>query len=181
MARAAIAAITALASFTMLAPPESPVPPGMRLLTEGESPMTRSEAVREEIVQLHEFFEGWFTGQLPDTDAAFRRFSDVMAAEFVLVSPDGEESTRTDLIERLRGAHRSDPDIEIRVEQVRTIAGGDELILARYEEIQESGQERTRRLSTVVFRRAPGAPNGLEWVRVHETWAASPEGTPDER
>ena len=40
-----------------------------------------------EIIELHRFFEKWFNGDLPDNDESFSRFSEVMALEFVIVSP----------------------------------------------------------------------------------------------
>ena len=129
--------------------------------------------IEREIIELHEFFEHWFRGELPDDDESFSRFADVMAADFVLVRPEGTESTRADLMHSLRTAHGCDPGAAIQVTGIRRVADSGELLVARYEEIQETADGATRRLSTVIFRRREGAPNGLAWVRVHETWSES--------
>lgn len=75
-----------------------------------------------EIIELHQFFEDWFSGRLKNSDAAFRRFEGVMAEGFT------------------------------------------------YEEWQDTGQGERGRISSVLFRRRERAPNGVEWLHVHETW-----------
>jgi hypothetical protein len=45
-----------------------------------------------------------------------------------------------------------------------------DILLVTYEEWQQSGDQTTARLSTALFRDKPDAPNGLEWLHVHETW-----------
>ena len=46
----------------------------------------------------------------------------------------------------------------------------DELALATYEEWQEIDGKINARLSTVLLRAKADAPNGVEWLHVHETW-----------
>ncbi len=59
---------------------------------EGDRALSMNAMCRAEVEQLHTFLEGWLGGTLPATADAFRRFRDVMAAEFEIISPDGRES-----------------------------------------------------------------------------------------
>jgi len=43
-----------------------------------------------EIVELHDFFQGWLGDTLPATDAVYARLVDTQAPEFVIVTPGGE-------------------------------------------------------------------------------------------
>jgi hypothetical protein len=45
-----------------------------------------------------------------------------------------------------------------------------EMAVMTYHELQLNDGVPNQRLSTVVFRQDPAAPNGLVWVHVHETW-----------
>ena len=127
-----------------------------------------------EIEDLHQFFVDWFSGSLPQTDAAFHRFSNVMATDMHIVSPDGQIQNRDQLIEGLWQAHgcrKGDhPSFRIWIENVRVRSSLNSAILATYEEWQAIKGDQTRRLSTVLFREKEETPNGLEWIHVHETW-----------
>ncbi len=127
-----------------------------------------------EVERLHAFFTGWFRGELAARDEVFAEFADVMAPEFEMVTPGGALRPRDALLAALRGAHGAWRDdagatIEIRGQRA-TILPGTSYALARYEEWQRlAGAWRGRR-STALLREREGAPHGLEWVHVHETW-----------
>lgn len=70
-----------------------------------------------EIVELHEFFQGWLGGALPATDAAYARLTDTQAPEFVIVTPGGERIPGPTLLAQLRAAHASRPGIKKRKAQ----------------------------------------------------------------
>jgi hypothetical protein len=126
----------------------------------------------QEIVELHQFFEGWLGGSLAKTEAVYRRFADVMATGFCIVNPSAQLTEREALIEQLYKAHGARPKIRIWIEQPRLhqqLAGG---LLASYQECQEIDGHSTKRLSTVLFAIDDTAPNGLKWLHVHETWCA---------
>ena len=42
--------------------------------------------------------------------------------------------------------------------------------LVMYEEWHSLKGEESARLSTVLFEKRAGAPNGVAWLHVHETW-----------
>ena len=132
------------------------------------------DASRREIIELHQFFDDWFVGRIEQTDEVFDRFAGVMAPDFTIVSPDGHLTERAPLVDRLWGAHGfqrgQDSTFGIRVEKVTVRPVGDGLYLATYEEWQKSGAGDRGRQSSTLLRRADDAPNGLEWLYVHETW-----------
>ena len=129
---------------------------------------------QEEVLELHQFFQDWFNATLPPTDEAFRRFESVMAERFMIISPNGELTERAELVDRLRQAYgiwrRNSQPGRIWIEnlQVRHTVGAQAMVL--YEEWQEIEGEARGRLSTAILQRLEGAPNGVEWLHVHETW-----------
>lgn len=132
------------------------------------------ERCETEVVDLHRFFEEWFSGTIPPTEEAFRRFEVVMADRFLIISPEGVLSERDELIERLRQAHgiwrQSGRSGRIWIDNltVRHQVGDQAMVL--YEEWQEIDGEARGRLSTAILQRREGTPNGLEWLHVHEVW-----------
>lgn len=129
--------------------------------------------VQTEIEELHQFFQAWFRAELPNTDEAFERFANALAPNFGMVVPSGDIVEREPLLERLRGIHGAQPNIRIWIETVRVRQTHNDMALATYEEWQsaESGDS-TSRISSALFAKDAGAPNGIKWLHVHETWLA---------
>ena len=123
------------------------------------------DTVRNEIEELHRFFELWFAGEIDD----FSRCDRALASDFTMVGPGGDVSTRESLVRGLEGA-RGQRRVAIRIENldVHPLDGG--LVLARYEEWQDEGGASQGRVSTALFRPRADAPCGIEWVTVHETF-----------
>ena len=131
--------------------------------------MEMKEQCRREVVELHAFFEAWYRGALPETDEAFDRFASVLAPGFHIVSPDGRVHDREMALAGVRGGYGK-RGIRIRIEGcVHRVSEG-ETILATYEEWQEEGEAMRGWVSSVLFRVNGGAPNGIEWLHVHETY-----------
>ena len=132
-----------------------------------------------EVVELHRFFEDWFMGRLEDSEEAFSRFADVMADGLTMISPEGAVTGRADLLEALRNAHGAcvgGGSISIRVANIQQHQRSDGLCLVTYEEWQNKGSGDQGRISSALFRTRPGAPNGVEWLHVHETWMSGGRG-----
>ena len=132
---------------------------------------------RAEIERLHDFLAGWLGGALPRGDAAFAQFANVIAPEFVIVSPTGVATEGMVLMAGLEAAHgaHADKAFAIRIEDVRLRSamggarGGQALLT--YEEWQEIGGTIVNaRLSSVLFERDDTAPGSLLWRHLHETW-----------
>jgi hypothetical protein len=76
----------------------------------------------------------------------------------------------TDWLRGARGCRSA--DFRIWIEQTRPVVDQGDLAVLVYDECQHVDGRDTRRHATAVFRRAPAAPSGVQWLRVHETWMA---------
>lgn len=125
----------------------------------------------DEVVDLHRFFERWYRGEPDAHGEEFARVSDVLAEDFRMVTPEGAVVARSELLAGIRGGHGSKEDFRIRIENLvyrMGVRGG--VAVVTYEEWQEEGGEDRGRVSTAVLHERPDAPNGVEWLHVHETW-----------
>lgn len=128
------------------------------------------EQCRREILDLHQFFEAWFAGRLPETDEAFARATVALGESFVLVSPNGRLTDGHTLMDGLRGEHNGRSQFRIWIEKFQLQQQHGDIAIVTYEEWQEIGTTITSRLSSAVFQQDPTAPNGVKWLHVHETW-----------
>ncbi|MCP4362490.1 MAG: GNAT family N-acetyltransferase [Chloroflexi bacterium] len=128
----------------------------------------------KEIVELHQFFQDWYNGELDSTEAHFARVSRALAPGFSIIFPDGRAMPRQPLLEMLRAAHGQRAHFRIWIENVQRRHQTGVLAVYTYEEWQQTDPDSapTARLSTVVFRQNPESQNGLVWLHVHETWLA---------
>lgn len=126
-----------------------------------------------EICRLHDFFQAWFRGALVKNEENFRQFAAVMSPDFFIIAPDGGLMTLPPLTERLRQAYGKQPGVRIWTQQHHLHYQRADLALCTYEEWQEHNGETTVRLSSVLFQQHAGAPHGLLWCHVHETWLPS--------
>jgi len=125
----------------------------------------------DEIVGLHRFFQRWYLGECDPHGEEFSRVSDVLTEDFRMVNPDGVQVARSDLLSGLRARHGTKREgFQIEIENVTYRMLGRGLAAVTYEEWHEEGRHRKGRLSTAIFRDHDDAPNGVEWVHVHETW-----------
>lgn len=130
---------------------------------------TVNDKVLEEVESLHRFFEGWFSGTLPQSELE-SEFLGRFEPGFVLISPTGGILTLKELAASLLASHGTSPDFRISIDhvKVRSVSGGH--ILATYEEWQQGGlasaQGKNARITTVVF----SDVEPLRWAHVHETW-----------
>lgn len=127
-------------------------------------------ACRREIDELHDFFVAWYTGAC-DREG-FERMEAVIAPGFEMVTPDGDRLGREAVLGMVRDAYtgRDPGTFDIEIGNVELLDGGPDHAVARYEEWQTTPDGEDGRVSTVLFRPDPDAPNGLVWVTVHETW-----------
>lgn len=128
---------------------------------------------RDEVVDLHQFFEDWLGGKLANTEENFARLTAVMHPDFHIIGPEGTVTNYEALMASLRQAHNSRPGFRLWVKAVVARPLAAELALVTYEEWQEIEGKVNGRVSTAVFRQKANAPHGVEWLHVHETWLES--------
>jgi hypothetical protein len=121
-----------------------------------------------EVEELHDVFEAYFLGTLNSLD----RVDVALAPDFTIVSPDGAESSRSDTMQALRAGHGHTTSLAITVTEPVLLLEESDTVIGRYVENHALKDRTNHRISTVVFSRDDGAPNGLLWRRVHETWMA---------
>lgn len=120
----------------------------------------------QEIEELHEHFQKFFRGEVDSLD----RVEAVLAPEFRIVDPRGEEHDRQATLAGIGAGHGRNDSLVIDTLDHQLIIETDEVVVASYVERQVVDGVTTRRLSTAVFQPDAAAPNGLVLIRVHETW-----------
>lgn len=129
---------------------------------------------KREVIELHQFFQDWFNGEIAESDDIFARCSDVLSTGFTIVSPDGRMTDRENLLPALRHAYGSrrgeNGSFRIWTENLQVRQLAEDLALVTYEEWQSKEEHTTARLSSAVFQRKEGLPHNAAWLHVHETW-----------
>jgi hypothetical protein len=125
-------------------------------------------ACRREIKRLHDFFVSYYTGETDDSSP----FIDALAPDFEMVGPDGDVLGRGAVVSLVEGKARAygPGTFAIDIRNVVLVESGDGYALVRYEEHQRTPDDDTARLSSAFLRSDAGAPGGLAWKTVHETW-----------
>ena len=125
---------------------------------------------RQEIDALHVFFQKWLNGALPGGREGLQRVREALADDFVIISPDARRTGKKSLLRGLLSANGNWNGGRIWIEHLEGRQLSDELALMMYEEWQQTGDDVRARLSSAIFRKAEGAPEGVEWVHLHEVW-----------
>lgn len=132
-----------------------------------------------EVVELHRFFQSWFTGQVARTDENFGRVANALAQDFLMISPDGVREDRDAILKAIEEAWgRRPPGFSVWIQQLEVRWSGPDVVLLTYEEWQADIGETRGRLSSALFRVNVDAPLGVEWVHLHETWLPTPDPSP---
>lgn len=126
----------------------------------------------DEVRELHAFFVAWFrVGDGPPPD--FARCDAALAPDFRMVTPDGRVHERAAVIDRLRAARgTAAADFAIDILQPAVAWMRADAVLLEFIERQYRAGRTTSRRSTGLFTDRPGAPNGIVWRHLQETWVA---------
>lgn len=125
--------------------------------------------VRNEVESLHQFFCGWFTGQLSEEEFD-SHFLSRFSPDLVFIPPAGKLLGLDDLSASVRAGYASNPDFRIQIRNVTVQHEFDGHIIATYEEWQRnalaSKPTNNGRVASVVF----SSSQSLKWLHIHETW-----------
>ncbi len=137
---------------------------------------THTDPFVPEVVRLHETIEGWTTGRLPETDAAFAGFADALGPDFFIVNPEGATETREHVVTRFRQRHgKRGADFRIMVDDAKLRFVHGDLALVTYQEFwRRDGGPAGTILSSAWLQRDEAAPGAVLWLHLHETWLVPP-------
>lgn len=134
-----------------------------------------------EVVELHRFFQSWFTGAVERSEEEYERVVNALADDFLFVTPDGGTADRDGILKQVESSWGArPPGFSVWIQQVRVRWASAEVCLLTYEEWQSDVSETRGRLSSALFRKNPEAPLGVEWVHLHETWLPHSESQGDD-
>jgi len=124
----------------------------------------------DEIIGIHEFFEDWLNGRIPDDDATLDLVQRVLADDFEIISPNGNRHSKTELLANLGKAHGCWSGERIWIKNISVKQPAGPAVLVTYEEWQGTEDNSKGRLSSAWL-----APTGDEkfpvrWLHLHEVW-----------
>ncbi|WP_119388477.1 hypothetical protein [Taklimakanibacter lacteus] len=125
------------------------------------------QAAAREVVELHAYFVDVFTGRNRD----FSRCEKALALDMAMVTPEGRRVNRPQIITALKKA-TARADFRIAIHDIRPLHETAQDILLQYVEEQYRDGETSKRVSVALFEAAPGAPCGVVWRYLQETWIA---------
>jgi hypothetical protein len=130
-------------------------------------------AIRE-IEASHDFFVRWFLGTADASE--FDLWQRTTHPEFRLTTPGGVMLGRAAIVEWIRGAFGTQISrFEIGIEDVEAVHVGADAVLLIYVERQYRDGGTTRRQSMAFFLKDDGAPRGVVWRHLQETWLQAAE------
>jgi len=131
----------------------------------------------KEIVELHEFFEEWFAGTCQQDEGYFQKvMGSRFSPAFEIIFASGKRYPKNHLLEQLYKGYGHSPGftIQIRNVQARFLDKIEQFALVTYEEWGKNAKNaistNNGRISSVLFQANAFAPNGFEWIHLHECW-----------
>jgi hypothetical protein len=128
---------------------------------------------KNEVIDLHNFFEQWFKAEIENTNKIYSRLENVLNEKFMLIMPTGEYIFRDKLLEQLLAGYGSrsgsNDSYRLWIENTTCRYIFDDLCLVTYEEWAEVNGKLNARLSSALFKKKEGTKYGVEWLHVHET------------
>ncbi|WP_299967576.1 hypothetical protein [uncultured Roseobacter sp.] len=128
----------------------------------------------QEADRLHVFLQDWLRGTLPRTSEGFAPFATALADPCRVISPLGTVAERAALLSEFESTHgalaEQGDTFVIRMENTVILQQWEDHALVSYEEWHDLGDQSSARLSTVLYTADRGAPLGVAWSYIHETW-----------
>lgn len=121
-----------------------------------------------EIIEMEAFLEKWIRGEA-DLGAGLQRLADVLAEGFSIIASTGEVLRRNELLAYMENQHATDPGTVRWVENVRPGYSGGGVRVAIFDEWLVRDGKRKGNLISAVFYETSNAPNGVEWLHIHES------------
>lgn len=133
-----------------------------------------ANACVDEAHRLHVVLQDWLRGTLSRTPAGFAPFADALANPCRVVSPLGTVTGSAELLTEFEAIHgvlsAHGEAFVIRVKNAAVLHRWEDHALVSYEEWHDLKDDRSARLSTVLYTQDSSAPLGVAWSVIHETW-----------
>ena len=130
---------------------------------------TLLDNVRREIVELHEFFVGWFNGTV-ERDQLEPRFLSRLDKDVVFIPPEGHVMTSSGLKAGFEKGYGSNTRFKVQIRDVAIRRETGNAVLATYTEWQigalTSAHANNARVTSVLMETGPP----IKWLHIHETW-----------
>ena len=128
--------------------------------------------VREHIIEIHQFFVDWVSGECPSDDATFQKGAlNRLSENLMVIMPAGRGFGLTEFSKYMRAIHGSNSKFRIQIRNINLRQRIGDALLVTYEEWErdalDSMPANNGRLSTMVLK---DRGDSLETVHVHETW-----------
>ena len=128
--------------------------------------------IAEEIRRFHQVLHEWYNGTV-DRGVLAASLGAYLAEDFSWVSPDGEEFSKSELLERWDENYGANPDLRLWVEDVQLITRDNNLVVLKFIK-NRSGEpgidDEPQRRATIIFSLEPE----LRWVQLFETYITVP-------
>ena len=129
-----------------------------------------SHRAAREVRELHALFQAWFTGRVPKSSECFARVELAWPTHFTMVTPQGERVESAALLESTFEQHGNYPSQKIRIEKLSvTHSFNPGIAVVVYEEWHVDESETEGRLCSATLVTQPEAPNGVQWLHIHES------------
>jgi hypothetical protein len=126
-----------------------------------------------ELVDFRQAFQDWLSGSTPESEGekTFGRLMAVVPDDLVYIRQDGRLILDTDYLSNtFRAAHGELPGFKMWIEDFRLHwESGDLAFVTFIERDQVGDSEPDGLLSSVLFRKNPDTPFGVEWLTYQET------------
>ncbi len=124
-----------------------------------------------EITEFFQFFSDWFEGTIPNTDEQFSRITRIIPDDSTYISHEGHLiMSKPFFREAIRSAHGSIHKLHMQAKNIQLQWENGDLALVIFEECSSASiAVPDDRLCSVIFRKNPNTPNGIEWLHFHET------------
>jgi len=123
-----------------------------------------------EILRIHEFFEDWLNGRIPNEDATLAGVHRVLADDFEIISPNGNRHSKEELLANLGKAHGCWSGERIWIKNISVKQPAGPAVLVTYEEWQGTEHNPKGRLSSAWLQSRNDEEFPVQWLHLHEVW-----------
>ena len=128
-----------------------------------------------EVRAFHVFLEDVMSGRRTASDDDLQRLRARFDPTFSYVTPTGQRRGFAQLEAWLSGEIATRSSLQIRITDEEVLLARADATVVRYIERQRDDDGDRDRISTAVFVPRAGAPHGVAWIALHETWLPNQE------